>query len=218
MVSVSPPTADFLSCIKIVQPHLVCPDSGLWTQTEDFLLLKHNKSPRLEAVFLVSMATCLYWISKDVKIWHLSAVKILFLQTADWCETVTVKLLLPEIRALCSPQYHICVTSASHTRYMFALSSKFISCVAVTLTPSLSVFKCWNVQYWWLVQVWTCFIFHCKKTSMTRRGRAAGAQMHQRDSSGEADVFGHVQRRESGGCWTKDDEDGVSVQEEKSFY
>lgn len=49
MVSVSPPTADFLSCIKIVQPHLVCSDSGLWTQTEDFLLLKHNKSPRLEA-------------------------------------------------------------------------------------------------------------------------------------------------------------------------
>lgn len=28
-------------------------------------------------------------------------------------------------------------------------------------------------------------------------------------------MFGHVQRRESRGCWTKDDEDGVSVQEEK---
>lgn len=28
-------------------------------------------------------------------------------------------------------------------------------------------------------------------------------------------MFGHVQRRDSGGCWTKDDEDGVSVQEEK---
>lgn len=28
-------------------------------------------------------------------------------------------------------------------------------------------------------------------------------------------MFGHVQRRESRGCWTKDDEGGVSVQEEK---
>lgn len=32
-----------------------------------------------------------------------------------------------------------------------------------------------------------------------------------------ADVFGHVQRRESGGCWTKDDEDGVSVQEKRKM-
>lgn len=125
---------------------------------------------------------------------------------------------------------HLSIASASHTWYMFAFSLKFISCGAVTLdsvSECVEMLKCTVLMVGTGLDMLYLSLFpvfdkksensqqeniNDKKRQSWRCSVASEGQLRWR---GEADMFGHVQRRESRGCWTKDDEDGVSVQEEK---